>query len=116
MALARDYIMKPLQKKERNATDLVSIILMRGEAEIIIEREPTTWTLYNKLVDMREWSTARPWGAGNYLPALMMKALPWYLFAVPMDSEICGLVRLPEHLLLPMAAKAQKSKENYRAS
>ena len=70
MALARDYIMKPLQKKERNATDLVSIILMRDEAEIIIEREPTTWTLYNKLVDMREWSTARPWGAGNYLPAL----------------------------------------------
>ena len=68
LAIARDYAMKPLQKKERSPKDLISIVLMRDEAEIIIEREPTTYTLYNKLVDMREWSSAKPWGAGNYLP------------------------------------------------
>ena len=45
---------------------------MRDEAEVVIRNEPTTWVLYNKLIDMREWSTIRPFGPGNYLPAIEM--------------------------------------------
>ena len=70
MALARDYVKAPLEKKERTVTDLVSIIVMREKAEVVIRCEPMTWVLYNKLIDMREWQKIRPSGPGNYLPAL----------------------------------------------
>lgn len=45
---------------------------MKDDAELIIEYEPTTWVLYNQLIDMREWENHRPQGHGNYIPALQM--------------------------------------------
>ena len=39
-------------------------------ATVIFRHQPTTWVLYNKLVDMREWSTCKPAGHGYYLPAI----------------------------------------------
>ena len=39
-------------------------------AEVIARYEPTTWALYNKLIDLREWSELKPSGHGYYLPAL----------------------------------------------
>jgi len=72
MALARDYVKNQLKNGLRNTKDLISIIVMRDEAEVVIRNEPTTWVLYNKLIDMREWSNLRPFGPGNYLPAIEM--------------------------------------------
>ncbi len=69
--LARDYIKKPLQNGTRNHFDLVSIVIMQGDgAEVILRHQPTTWVLYNKLVEMREWTTYKPSGHGYYLPAI----------------------------------------------
>ena len=70
MALARDYVSNQLKKGLRSVTDVISIIVMREEAEVFFHCEPTTWVLYDKLIEMREWSTIRPFGPGNYLPAI----------------------------------------------
>ena len=39
-------------------------------ATVIVQTEPPTWILYNKLVDMREWTRHKPAGHGYYLPAI----------------------------------------------
>jgi len=70
MALARDYVKNQLKNGARDSKDLISIIVMKEEAETIMYAEPTTWVLYNKLVDMREWDKMRPSGPGYYLPAI----------------------------------------------
>ena len=70
MSLARDYVKIPLEKGTRSEYDLISIIVMKEDAKTVINFEPTTWILYNKLIDMREWSHLRPSGPGNYLPAI----------------------------------------------
>ncbi|KAL3796123.1 hypothetical protein HJC23_000626 [Cyclotella cryptica] len=70
MALARDYIKNPLDRKEQSAKDLISIVIMRDAAQVILQHEPTTYALYNKIIDLREWGNLRPAGPGNYLPAI----------------------------------------------
>jgi hypothetical protein len=61
-----------MQLDEHLATenDVVSVILMRDTSEVVVHCEPLDWVLYNKLIDMRDWTECRPSGAGNYLPAL----------------------------------------------
>mmetsp|Transcript_806 Transcript_806/g.1651 ORF Transcript_806/g.1651 Transcript_806/m.1651 type:complete len:716 (-) Transcript_806:901-3048(-) len=71
MALARDYVKKPLEDGTRSHFDLISIIVMKDDgATVIFQHQPTTWVLYNKLIDMREWSTYKPSGHGYYIPAI----------------------------------------------
>jgi len=70
MALARDHVQAQLKTKARTGTDLISVVVMREHAEVVMKFEPTDWVLYNELLDMREWSTIRPHGPGNYMPAL----------------------------------------------
>ena len=72
MTLARDYVQKPLEAKTRSAEDLISVVVMRDIAEVVLYCEPTSWVLYNKLIDLREWSSIRPSGPGNYLPAIKL--------------------------------------------
>ena len=58
--------------KERN---VVSVVVMRdGKATIPFQKEPLDWYLYNQFVQMREWSTMRPRGQGNFFPALQTAA------------------------------------------
>jgi Mg-chelatase subunit ChlD len=70
MALARDYVKDQLQKGLRSSRDLVSVVVMKEDAEVIIQCEPTSWVLYNKLIDFREWTNLRPSGHGFYNPAI----------------------------------------------
>ena len=87
MVLAKDFVQTQLESKAVTGWDVVSIILMRDEAELVIEHEPLDWILYNKLIDMREWSSSRPSCPGNYLPAL---AKAEYLLASN-NSGSCAL-------------------------
>lgn len=70
LVLARDFVRKQLDEGSTSMYDVVSVILMGDEARIALSMEPVDWVLYNKLVDLREWTTERPKGGGNYLPAL----------------------------------------------
>ena len=68
--LARDFIKSQVEEGKTSLHDLVSVVLMRETAEVILECEPSDYVLYNKLVDLREWAHHRPSGPGNYEPAL----------------------------------------------
>ena len=68
--LAKDFVKKQVEEGKTSLHDLVSVVLMRDTAEVVLECEPTDYVLYNKLVDLREWSRHRPGGHGNYEPAL----------------------------------------------
>jgi len=70
MALARDYIQKPLESGSRCSSDLISVVVMKDKAHVVMEYQPIDWVLYNLFIDLREWSVLRPSGPGNYLPAL----------------------------------------------
>ena len=41
---------------------------MRNDSRVLFECEPMDWILFNKIIDLA--SSAKPGGAGNYLPAL----------------------------------------------
>jgi hypothetical protein len=69
MALARDYVKKQLDDRTATNYDLVSVIVMKEDADVPLILEPIDWVLYNKLVDMREWTELRPSGPGNYVHA-----------------------------------------------
>lgn len=70
MVLARDFIKKQLDERTASIFDLVSIVIMGDSAKTFCCFEPIDWVLYNMLVDLREWTTVKPSGAGNYIPAL----------------------------------------------
>ena len=50
--------------------DLVSVVLMRETAQVMLECEPTDYVLYNKLVHLREWTNAQPRGQGYFKTAM----------------------------------------------
>lgn len=52
--LARNFCRAQLEDYSSTVYDVVSIIVMQESAKIVMEREPLTWVLYNKLVDLRE--------------------------------------------------------------
>ncbi|KAJ1401931.1 kinase-like domain-containing protein, partial [Ochromonadaceae sp. CCMP2298] len=54
-------------------TDVVTVIEMRDGAVVTIDKEPITWELHNKIVDLAD-EPLRAGGQGNYLPALQMSS------------------------------------------
>jgi hypothetical protein len=54
--LARDYVRQQLENETCSVYDVVSVIVMRTTARVVIKYEPMTWVLYNKLVSFREVS------------------------------------------------------------
>lgn len=68
--LARDFIKKQLEDETCSVYDVVSVIVMRKTALVVIDCEPVTYVLYNKLVKFRDWDTLKPHGHGFYKPAL----------------------------------------------
>lgn len=70
LALARDFVKSQLEARTTTEYDLVSIVCMQEKAIVIVKCEPIDWVLYNKLIDLREWTTIRPNGHGHYMPAL----------------------------------------------
>jgi hypothetical protein len=55
--LAKDYVQKQLEAETCSLYDVVSVVLMRENAQVVIEYEPMDWVLYNKLVSFREVSS-----------------------------------------------------------
>jgi hypothetical protein len=51
--IALDLLGKRLDSGQVRPTDVVSVIEMNDEASLLLEREPMTNVLYNKLVDRR---------------------------------------------------------------
>lgn len=59
MAVAEGFVRKQMIEKTASSLDLISVILMREEADLVLAFEPLTWVLYNKMIDNREWTNTR---------------------------------------------------------
>lgn len=66
--LALDFVARQRVSGEATDADVVSLILMRNEAEVAFEREPMGLVLYNRLVGLHDEGVPR--SHGNFLPAL----------------------------------------------
>jgi len=53
-SLAKDFVKSQLESGTCSLYDIVSVVAMREDATVVIDREPMDWVLYNKLVDFRE--------------------------------------------------------------
>lgn len=68
MTLALDYIGKQLQKGLSSSTDVLSLVVMRDSAEVVISKQPMDWILFNRVIDLLH--SSRPMHHGKYIPAL----------------------------------------------
>lgn len=77
LCLALDFIAHRIESGEGGQHDVISVILMGESAKVLIKEEPTTWKLYNKIVDVYKRSgygqakgSVLAAGHGNYVPSL----------------------------------------------
>jgi hypothetical protein len=70
LTLAVDFVASQLTKGASKSSDVVSVISMRDNSSILIDRWPTDWILFNELI--RLLRSSEPVSAGNYLPALKL--------------------------------------------
>ncbi|CBN76804.1 conserved unknown protein [Ectocarpus siliculosus] len=66
--LAMDFVAKPRLSGDATDTDVVSLVVMQGSADIAVEKEPMGLVLYNQFVNLHD--TGAPQFHGNFLPAL----------------------------------------------
>ena len=71
ITLAMDFVLQQLESGEGKATDVVSIVGMNNQGTVLLDRCPTDWCLYNKIVNLLR--TAEPKEEGNYLPSLRVR-------------------------------------------
>ena len=68
-SVAVDYLAERLENGNASFTDVVSIIEMGEHPTVVCEEAPTTWILYNKIVQFyNRWTP--PKGHGYFLPSL----------------------------------------------
>lgn len=67
-ALAIDFVLNRINSGEATDLDVVTVLCMRQRCETVIDRMPTDFILFNKLIDLLHSSEAH--SAGNYIPAL----------------------------------------------
>ena len=76
-AIASEFMAKRLHNPLSEVTpfDVVTVIEMRGDAQVIFNKEPMSWVFYNKFVTRMK--TSKPRSHGNYIPSLdlALKAL-----------------------------------------
>ena len=65
--IASEYIASQLIRNQVKNSDVITIIRMGTKSDVLIEREPVSWVLYNMVLELR---IKRPDFHGNYIPAL----------------------------------------------
>jgi hypothetical protein len=71
MTVALDFIAHRLENGNAGLYDLISIISLGEDSEILVETQPTSWILFNTVVDIYNGRQAVPaYGHGHYIPSL----------------------------------------------
>ncbi|GKZ00218.1 hypothetical protein MPSEU_000974700 [Mayamaea pseudoterrestris] len=70
VSIALDYLAHRLESGHACVTDVLSVVTLGEQPKIVIEEEPCTWRLYNKIVDIYRKQLIQPKGHGPFLPAL----------------------------------------------
>jgi Mg-chelatase subunit ChlD len=68
--VALDFLAQRLESGAARTTDVISIITMGEQPEVLFLEEPTSWTLYNKIVEVYMSRRMQAAGHGYFLPSL----------------------------------------------
>ncbi len=85
--MALDLLGKQIDQRSLGLTDVVSLIEMSDDAVIVLEREPVTNVLFNKLLQRKK--ECKPRSHGYYVPALKKAA---NVMAADRDNPSCALL------------------------
>ena len=69
ISIALDFLASRIENGS-GIFDVVSIVCMGNDAQVLIEEYPSTYVLYNQIVDLYSSRIVFPRGHGNYIPAL----------------------------------------------
>ena len=69
-SVALDFLAQRLESGAARPTDVISVITLGETPEVLFEEEPTSWTLYNKIVKLYMSRKSRAAGHGYFLPSL----------------------------------------------
>jgi hypothetical protein len=89
LSIALDYVAERLESGGGNEYDVISIVSMGPRANIIIKEHPTTWVLYNRIVNFYNHKIIQPYSHGNYIPSIDMAEK--LLYENPIASCALGL-------------------------
>jgi Alpha-kinase family/von Willebrand factor type A domain len=67
---ALDYLAQRLESGAATGTDVISIVTMGEQPEVLFREVPSTWVLYNKILELYNQKKVRPAGHGYFLPSL----------------------------------------------
>lgn len=70
LCVALDFLAHRLESSAAKATDVISMVTLEENPRVVIHEEPTTWTLYNRIVKIYNEKTVKPGGHGPFVPAL----------------------------------------------
>jgi hypothetical protein len=70
VSIALDYLAHRLESGHACVTDVLSVVTLEKEPQVIIDEEPCTWVLHNRIVDIYEKGSVPPRGHGPFIPAL----------------------------------------------
>lgn len=70
LSVALDFIATRIESGAASSLDVVSIISLGPTATFIASQEPTSWILYNKIIEYYKEKTISPKSHGNYIPSL----------------------------------------------
>lgn len=65
LSLALDFIAQRIESGTSGVWDVVSIVSLGSDGEIILKEQPTTWVLFNTIVDFYNNKTVKPRGHGE---------------------------------------------------
>lgn len=68
LTLAVDFVAKQLDARALSHSDVVSVVTMQSEGNVVINKKPVDWLLYNSIIDLLR--TQEPKYDGNYTPSL----------------------------------------------
>ena len=72
IAIALDYLAHRLETGESCPLDVISIVSLERNATILIEEEPASWVLYNRIVGIYQDKTFPACGHGPFIPCLLV--------------------------------------------
>ena len=70
LSLALDFVAHRLESGAAGLYDVVSVVSLGTESSVVIREQPTSWILYNQIVDFYQKKVVPPGGHGNYIPSL----------------------------------------------
>ena len=70
LSVALDFIANRIESGAAGPMDVISVVSMGEKSVLLIHEQPTTWVLYNQIVELYSEKRIKPMSHGYYIPSL----------------------------------------------